>query len=131
MPAYGVGLGLLPAQPPIKLSHSKIPGRAIGGPGMQVSARRGHRSVPEGLLHQMDRRTPVEAMARVRMAQPVSRDLGREPGPFGCGFHDPVHGALIQGTPTLAGAEHRSVRSRTKRAAIMAPGREPSASGGL
>jgi len=69
------------------------------------------------LLHQVDRRTPIEAVARVRMAQPVSRDLGREPGPFGCGFHDPVHGALIQGTPTLAGAEHRSVRSRTKRAA--------------
>ena len=33
------------------------------------------------LLHQVDRRTPVEAMARVRMAQPVGRDLGREPGP--------------------------------------------------
>src|SRR4051794_41085721 len=64
----------------------------------------------KGLLHQMDGRASVEAMARVSMAQPVGRDLGGEPGPLSRGLHDPVNRALVQRTPALAGAEHRRVR---------------------
>jgi len=36
---------------------------------VQVPACGGDRSVPEGLLHRVDGRTPVEAVARVGMAQ--------------------------------------------------------------
>src|SRR5215212_2266335 len=76
---------------------------------MEVAARGGHRGMAERGLHEVDRRAPVEAVARMRMAQPVGRDLGGEPGPLGCGFHDPVHGALVERASALAGAEHRSV----------------------
>src|SRR4051794_31769726 len=63
----------------------------------------------KGLLHQMDGRASVEAMAGMSMAQPVGRDLGGEPGPLSRGFHDPVHGSLVERAAALAGAEHRSV----------------------
>ena len=36
--------------------------------------------VPRRLLHQMDGRAPIKAVAGVRVVQPVGRDLGRKPG---------------------------------------------------
>jgi hypothetical protein len=55
---------------------------------MEVAARGGHGGVPERLLDQVDGRTPVEAVAGVRMAQPVRRDLSGEAGPRGGGLAD-------------------------------------------
>ena len=78
---------------------------------MEIAARGGDGCMAEGDLHEVDGRTPIEAVARVRMAQPVRRDLSREPGPLSRGFHHAVHGALVQGTPALAGAEHRCIGS--------------------
>ena len=63
---------------------------------MQVAARGGDRGVPEGLLHQADGSTAVEAVAGVGMAQSVGRNLSGEPRPLGGGFHDAVHGALVE-----------------------------------
>jgi hypothetical protein len=57
-------------------SHPKIPGRAVGGPGVQVTACGGDRSVAEGLLHEVDGRTPVEAAARMGGAR---AHFSREP----------------------------------------------------
>ena len=69
-------------------SHAEIAGGAAGGASVQVAARGGDRGVPEGSLHEVDGRAAVEAMAGVRMAQPMRRDLGREAGPRGGGFDD-------------------------------------------
>ena len=41
----------------------------------------------------------------------MGRNLGREAGPFGRGFHDAVHLAGIERS-ALAGAEHRRIRGR-------------------
>src|SRR4051812_19097659 len=71
------------------------------------------------LLNKVDGRPAVEAVAGVRMTQPVGRDLGREPGPFGSGFDDAVHLAGIE-WPALAGAEHGPIRVRA--AADLAQG---------
>ena len=43
-------------------SHGQVPGRAVVGPGMQVAPGDGHAGMPEGALHQMDRRTTIEGM---------------------------------------------------------------------
>jgi hypothetical protein len=45
---------------------------AVGGPRMEIAACGGHRGMAERLLHQMDRRAPVEAMAGVGVPPPLS-----------------------------------------------------------
>ncbi len=42
----------------------------------------------EGRLDQANRRSPVEGMARMRMAQPVGRDFRRQTCPLGGGLDD-------------------------------------------
>ena len=64
--------------------------------------------MPERLLDEVDRRAAVEAVAGVRMAQPMGRDLGREAGPCGRGLHDPADGVYRAGA-ALAGPEHGHV----------------------
>ena len=51
-------------------SHPKVPGGAISGAGVQVAARGGDRGVAEGLLHKVDRRSSVKAVARMGIAEP-------------------------------------------------------------
>ena len=65
---------------------------------MQIAARGGDRGVPERGLHEVDRRAPVEAVARMSMARRIrSGTMGC--GPFGSmrargGPIRPVHGAV-------------------------------------
>jgi len=61
-------------------SHPEIPRRAVGGPCMKIAARGGDGRMAQGLLHEVDGRASVEAMAGMSMAQPVGRDLGGEVG---------------------------------------------------
>src|SRR5690349_11261612 len=63
---------------------------------------------PRVLLYQTDGRTPVQAVARMGMAQPMRRDLGRGAGPRG-GFDDAVGLTGIE-RPALAEAEHRRIQ---------------------
>ena len=53
---------------------------------MQVAAYGGGSGVLERLLHEVDGRAPIQAMAGVGMAQPMGRDLGGETGLLGGGF---------------------------------------------
>ena len=52
---------------------------------MEVVARGGHRGVAERGLYEVDGCASVEAVARMRVTEPVGRDLGGEPGAFGFG----------------------------------------------
>jgi len=54
--------------------HPEVPGGAVGGASVQVAARGGNRGVAELLLHQVDRRAPAKAVARVSMAPLMRRD---------------------------------------------------------
>jgi hypothetical protein len=76
--------------------HPEVSSRTVGGAGMEVAARGGDRGVPERLLHQVDGCAPIQTVAGVGMAQPVGRNLSGEPRPLGGGFHDAVHGALVE-----------------------------------
>jgi hypothetical protein len=89
--------------------HPEVSSRTVGGAGMEVAARGGDRGVPERLLRQVDGRAPVEAVARMSIAQPVRRDLGGEAGPRGGRFHDPVR--FFGGLLCAARSGHASVMS--------------------
>jgi hypothetical protein len=48
---------------------------------MEIAPRDSDRGMAKRLLNEVDGRPAVEAVAGVRMTQPVGRDLGREAGP--------------------------------------------------
>jgi hypothetical protein len=76
--------------------------RAFGRPGMQVTARGRYGSVPEGGLHQMNRRAAVKGVAGMGVAHPVWRYLLFQPGPAGGGVDDAADLGHIQRSPALA-----------------------------
>ena len=51
----------------------QIPAAAVIRPSMQIPPRGGHAAMAQRRLHRMDRRTAVERVRGVRMAQPVRR----------------------------------------------------------
>ena len=55
---------------------------------MQVAPRRCHAGVPEGGLHEVDRRSAVEAVRGVGVPEPVRRDVGRQARSCGRGLAD-------------------------------------------
>ena len=57
----------------------------------------------ERLLHKMDRRASVEAVAAVRVPEPMRRDGFRQSGLARGGFHDPANLRRVE-RPALAGA---------------------------
>src|SRR3982751_153435 len=51
--------------------HAQVAGGTVGGASMKIPARGGHRGVPEGLLHEVDGCSAIEAVAGVGVAQPM------------------------------------------------------------
>jgi len=50
----------------------------------------------QGLLHQMDRRAPIQAMAGVRVPQLTGRQVGAKPGPLVRSLHHPLRRAWVE-----------------------------------
>lgn len=77
---------------------------------MKIPARRGHRSVTQCGLYQVNWRAPVERMRSVRVPEPVRAHAGGDPRPDAGLPHDPCDPRAFQ---RLAGPrrEHRRVQA--------------------
>ena len=77
---------------------------------MRVLAGGLHTGMAECRLHQADRRARVQGMARMRMAQPVRRDLRREACSLCSRLHDAEDLHWIEWPALLAAQEDRRSR---------------------
>lgn len=63
---------------------------------MQIAPCRRYGGVSERGLHQVDRRSAIEAVRGVCVSEPVCRDLGLQARPRGGGLHHPVDRAWVE-----------------------------------